>query len=129
MSWLVNRLMTVDCIDDEGLTQNAVARPSPLSAVQICVSAVCQFYNLQISLISSRGAVQVLGLGIFLNLFPTFRYCITRSNNIIWRFYQNIEIPMLKGPVAIVFNVGSPVKSKNVNKIYCNILVLNVLNP
>ena len=35
--WLVNLLMTVDCIDDEGLTQNAVARPSPLSAVQICV--------------------------------------------------------------------------------------------
>ena len=108
MSWLVNRLMTVDCIDDEGLTQNAVARPSPLSAVQICVSAVCQFYNLQISLISSRGAVQVLGLGIFLNLFPTFIYCITRSNNIIlWLNFWYLEIPMFRGPVA-VFYVGSP---------------------
>ena len=82
MCWLVNLLMTVDCIDDEGLTQNAVARPSPLSAMQICVSAVCQSYNLQISLISSRGAVQVLGLGSFQNLFPSFMDYITRSNNI-----------------------------------------------
>ena len=90
--------MTVDCIDDEGLTQNAVARPSPLSAVQICVSAVCQSYNLQISLISSTG------LGIFLNSFSIFMYCITRSNNFVY-----FEIPMLKNPAILsFFVVGSP---------------------
>ena len=96
MCWLVNLLMTVDCIDDEGLTQNAVA--SRLPSVQICVSAVCQSYNLQISLISSTG------LGIFLNSFSIFMYCITRSNNFVY-----FEIPMLKNPAILsFFVVGIP---------------------